>query len=79
MEPANIRDVVLRLKARGLIRQEKAPDDGRLLLLSLTTEGETIARKLIPLSVESVKETLRRLGADEAETLRALLKKLISE
>jgi DNA-binding MarR family transcriptional regulator len=28
MEPANIRDVVLRLKKRGLVRQAKDPKDG---------------------------------------------------
>ena len=79
MEPANIRDVVLRLKARGLVRQEKDRDDGRLLLLSLTPEGKVLARKLIPLSVESVADTLQPLTSREGDTLRELLKKLVAK
>ena len=79
MEPANIRDVVLRLKTRGLVRQEKDRDDGRLLLLSLTPEGKGLARKLIPLSVESVADTLQPLTPREGDTLRELLKKLVAE
>ena len=79
MEPANIRDVVLRLKTRGLLRQEKDRDDGRLLLLSLTPEGKVLARKLIPLSVESVADTLQLLTPREGDTLRELLKKLVAK
>ena len=79
MEPANIRDVVLRLKTRGLVRQEKDRDDGRLLLLSLTPEGKVLARKLIPLSVESVADTLQPLTPRESDTLRKLLKKLVAK
>ena len=79
MEPANIRDVVLRLKTRGLVRQEKDRDDGRLLLLSLTPEGKVLARKLIPLSVESVADTLQPLTPREGDTLRELLKKLVAK
>ena len=79
MEPANIRDVVLRLKTRGLVRQEKDRDDGRLLLLSLTPEGKGLARKLIPLSVESVADTLQPLTPREGDTLRKLLKKLVAK
>jgi DNA-binding MarR family transcriptional regulator len=77
MEPANIRDVVLRLKKRGLVRQEKDPKDGRLLLLSLTPEGRALAFKLIPLAVESVGMTLSKLNAKEREHLRDLLKKIV--
>lgn len=79
MEPANIRDVVLRLKTRGLVRQEKDRDDGQLLLLSLTPEGKVLARKLIPLSVESVADTLQPLTPRESDTLRELLKKLVAK
>src|ERR1700704_4158236 len=39
MEPANIRDVVLRLKRRRLVMTQRDPDDGRLILVSLTPSG----------------------------------------
>jgi MarR family transcriptional regulator, lower aerobic nicotinate degradation pathway regulator len=79
MEPANIRDVVLRLKSRGFVRQEKDPDDGRLLLLSLTPRGKALAQQLIHLSVGSVAATLRPLTLREGDTLRELLKKLVAD
>jgi MarR family transcriptional regulator, lower aerobic nicotinate degradation pathway regulator len=79
MEPANIRDVVLRLKSRGFVRQEKDPGDGRLLLLSLTPRGEALAQQLIHLSVGSVAETLRSLTLREGDKLRELLKKLVAD
>jgi DNA-binding MarR family transcriptional regulator len=78
MEPANIRDVVLRLKKRGLVRQAKDPKDGRLLLLSLTPEGRALASKLIPLAIESVAMTLTKLTTKERENLRDLLKKIVA-
>ena len=78
MEPANIRDVVVRLKKRGLVRQAKDPKDGRLLLLSLTPEGRALAAKLVPLAVESVAMTLSNLNSKERDHLRDLLKKIVA-
>ena len=79
MEPANIHDVVRRLKERGLVDQSKDPNDGRLLLLSLTPQGRALAQELIPLSTESVADTLKPLDAAERATLRTLLKKIAAE
>src|SRR5271168_2135517 len=42
MEPANIRDVVLRLKRRRLIMTRRDPEDGRLILVSLTSSGTSL-------------------------------------
>lgn len=79
MEPANIHDVVRRLKDRGLVQQCKDPSDGRLLLLSLTTEGLSLARDLIAVSIDSVADTMKGLNAAERATLRSLLKKIVAD
>lgn len=76
MEPANIRDVVLRLKKRGLIRAERDRGDRRLILLSLTDPGEGLVDKLIPLSRDSTAATLKPLNARESALLRDLLRRI---
>lgn len=78
MEPANIRDVVLRLKKRGLVRAERDRGDRRLILLSLTPAGAALVATLLPLSRESTAATLRPLHAREAELLRDLLRRVIA-
>lgn len=78
MEPANIRDVVLRLKHRRLITQSRDRNDRRLILLQLTSAGEAMAEKLIPISMKSVQEVLAPLNAGERDTLRGLLRRIIA-
>jgi DNA-binding MarR family transcriptional regulator len=77
MEPANIRDVVLRLRRRRLIVANKSKEDARVILLRLTPSGLGLARRLIPISVDSVAATLAALSADERTFLRELLQKVI--
>jgi len=53
MEPANIRDVVLQLKKRGLIRAQKDATDKRLTLWSLTRAGLSLFEIIRLLQIES--------------------------
>ena len=36
-----------RLARKGLVRRRRAPEDKRVVLVSLTTEGEAFARQLL--------------------------------
>jgi DNA-binding MarR family transcriptional regulator len=76
MEPANIRDVVLRLKKRRLITSRRDPDDARLNLVSLTPSGRSLIDELIPIEVECTALTLAPLNAKEKQTLYDLLERL---
>jgi DNA-binding MarR family transcriptional regulator len=76
MEPANIRDVVLRLKKRRLIMTRRDPDDGRLILVSLTTSGMSLVEQLLPIEIECTARTLATLNADEKRLLYELLGRL---
>jgi MarR family transcriptional regulator, lower aerobic nicotinate degradation pathway regulator len=76
MEPANIRDVVLRLKKRRLVTCKRDPNDGRLNLVSLTPSGVRLIEELIPVEVESTAFTLAPLNAAERRTLYDLLERL---
>ncbi|MEA2919636.1 MAG: MarR family transcriptional regulator, lower aerobic nicotinate degradation pathway regulator [Bradyrhizobium sp.] len=76
MEPANIRDVVLRLKKRRLIMTRRAPEDGRLILVSLTPAGLSLVEKLLPIEIECTSRTLAALNANEKRLLYDLLGRL---
>jgi MarR family transcriptional regulator, lower aerobic nicotinate degradation pathway regulator len=76
MEPANIRDVVLRLKKRRLITSRRDPDDARLNLVSLTPSGRSLIEELIPIEVECTALTLAPLNAKEKQILYDLLQRL---
>src|ERR1700682_4520358 len=52
MAPANIRDVVLRLKRRRLVLTRRDPDDGRLILIDLISAGTSLVRERLPIEIE---------------------------
>jgi DNA-binding MarR family transcriptional regulator len=79
MESANIRDVVIRLRRRRLIAGNKSAEDARLILLSLTPAGLTLARSLIAVSIDSVAATLAPLSQRERDILRGLLRRVIGD
>ena len=76
MEPANIRDVVLRLKKRRLVMTRRDKEDGRLILVSLTASGLSLVGKLLPIEIECTSRTLAALNASEKRLLYDLLGRL---
>ena len=76
MEPANIRDVVLRLKKRRLVTTRRDPDDGRLILVGLTASGLSLVQELLPIEIECTATTLAKLNANEKRILYDLLGRL---
>jgi DNA-binding MarR family transcriptional regulator len=76
MEPANIRDVVLRLKKRRLVTTRRDPDDGRLILVGLTASGLSLVEQLLPIEIECTAKTLAKLDANEKSILYDLLGRL---
>jgi DNA-binding MarR family transcriptional regulator len=76
MEPANIRDVVLRLKKRRLVTCRRDAGDARLNLVSLTASGMSLIEELIPIEIECTAVTLAPFNASEKRTLYELLRRL---
>ena len=76
MEPANIRDVVLRLKKRRLVATRRDPTDKRLILIDLTVAGVALVEQLIPIEIECTATTLAPLKADQKQLLYELLGRL---
>jgi DNA-binding MarR family transcriptional regulator len=76
MEPANIRDVVQRLKRRRLVTTRRDTGDGRLILVALTASGLSLVEQLLPIEIECTAKTLAGFSANEKKILYDLLGRL---
>ncbi len=76
MEPANIRDVVQRLKKRGLVATKRDAADTRLIVVSLSASGRSLTRELLPVEMACTSRTLAPLDRDERKVLYDLLRRL---
>lgn len=76
MDPATTSGVAGRLIARGLVAQSPAPEDARLVLLSLTPEGRKAVAEMKRDGAEVTRRTLAPLTAEETASLLAALDKL---
>jgi len=76
MDGATIKGVIDRLTRRGLTETSPAPDDARLLMVSLTDAGRRLAEQAIPHAARITEATLASLSAGEQARLLALLDKL---
>ncbi|GAA4418288.1 MarR family transcriptional regulator [Georgenia halophila] len=77
LDPSQIVALVDGLEERGLAQRRPNPEDRRQKSVVATTEGRKVfrqARKLIDASLE---EFLGDLDADERDTLRALLTRIV--
>ncbi|MEV8336828.1 MarR family transcriptional regulator [Leucobacter sp. NPDC077196] len=71
--------MVDRLATRGLIAREPDPQDGRAVLLSLTSEGERLQQQVGRAHAKSVARQLgSALSAAEMDDLRRLAGKLVA-
>ncbi len=79
MEPANIRDVVLRLKKRRLVTTERDRTDARLILVGLSAAGAALVRDLLPVEMQCTSKTLAPLREGERKLLYDLLRRLAGD
>lgn len=76
MDAATIKGVVDRLVKRGLLETGYDPEDGRLIVVSLTEAGAQVATRSAVNAVAISDETLAPLTERERETFLRLLAKL---
>jgi DNA-binding MarR family transcriptional regulator len=76
MEPANIRDVVQRLKRRRLVATGRDAEDGRQILIRLTPAGLALVQRLLPVEMAATAATLAPLAPAERKVLYDLLRRL---
>lgn len=70
-------DLVVRTVAKGLLRRERSPTDGRRFCLYLSDEGRATVRAGIAKAARFEAEVARHLTAAERDQLKRLLRKLI--
>ena len=66
----------LRLKKRDLVETQRAPDDERLILVSLTRSGAALVEALIPVEMKATARTLAALDQGERKILYELLRRI---
>ena len=76
MDVATIKGVVDRLVARDLVQTAPDLNDGRRLILSLTSEGEALIERHVGTAVAVTEETLAPLTLGERMMLIELLRKI---
>jgi DNA-binding MarR family transcriptional regulator len=65
------------LESRGLLRRSGHPDDGRLVLLGLTEEGETLMSRVFPAFNQEEAFVTGRLSDEECRGLAASLRQVV--
>ncbi len=76
MEATNVRGLVARLEALGLVSIEGHPSDTRQNVVTTTRKGNTAAVEIAGISARASAETLNALTDDERETFIALLSRI---
>ncbi|NBM16952.1 MarR family winged helix-turn-helix transcriptional regulator [Streptomyces sp. GC420] len=69
--------VVRTLESRGLVRRAGHPTDGRLVLLSLTEEGEALMRRVFPAFNEEEAFVTGQLGEEECRSVAEGLRRVV--
>ena len=77
MDAATIKGVVDRLRAQGLVKSDKWPDDRRRVFLTATAAGAELMTGLVRQAKQITADTLAPLTPDEQKTFLALLRRLL--
>jgi DNA-binding MarR family transcriptional regulator len=73
---SNVTGIIDRLESRGLVERRPDPDDRRVKMLVVTTEGADVRQRLRA-RMEEPPEALKRLSAAEQRQLRDLMRKAL--
>jgi DNA-binding MarR family transcriptional regulator len=78
IEPPTMVRTIDRMVRDGFVRRTPDPGDGRLSRIHLTDRGRSLRDELVPRAIAVNEAVGRSMTVSEAETLRRLLRKLIS-
>ncbi len=74
----NMTRIVDDLVARGFIKRRASAKDRRRVVLTLTSKGETLVKKILPRLWEKQIKIYERFGDEEKKTLELLLKRQLA-
>lgn len=66
-----------RMQERGFVRKSRSPDDGRVVVMTLTEKGWRILATAAPLVFDAERELLSGFTRTELRTLAALLSRFV--
>ncbi len=72
----NLTMVVGNLEKQGLAKRQRSPEDGRVLIVCLTTSGKALIKKLFPQHAAALVEFMNALSPEEQKRLGACCRKL---
>lgn len=61
------------LETKGLVQREASPDDGRVTMVSLTSDGEVVVGELMQAVSDVIGDVLGPLSQEEVQSLKGLL------
>jgi DNA-binding MarR family transcriptional regulator len=77
LDTSTIAGVIDRLQTRGLMLRNASPEDRRVRLLSLTSEGQSLLRAIEPDMLKAQQRILKPLPAAERDAFMRMLRKLV--
>ena len=78
LDTSTIAGVIDRLEARGLMQRNASPEDRRVRLLRLTTEGQKLLQAIEPDMLKAQQRILKPLPAAERHAFMRMLRKLVA-
>lgn len=78
MDKSKVSRAAARLEQAGLIEKREHAEDKRLLDMRLTSKGQELMARIVPIADEFQRDVLARLG-QEAPAFRAALDRLLEE
>ncbi|MET0904604.1 MAG: MarR family transcriptional regulator [Bradyrhizobiaceae bacterium] len=79
VDQATIRGIIERLKARRLIALSKDPVDARKVIVSLTSSGADMLKRIVPLAADVTELTFGSLNPGERTALVYTLQRMLQE
>ncbi|MGB3896337.1 MarR family winged helix-turn-helix transcriptional regulator [Mycolicibacter sinensis] len=77
--PQGVQLALSALEGRGLVERKQDPRHGRILRAYLTEEGRSVASAVVADAIAAHNKVFGVLTADEQETLRALLTRVVEQ
>ncbi|MFC4003819.1 MarR family winged helix-turn-helix transcriptional regulator [Prauserella oleivorans] len=77
LDPSQVVQLVDELAGAGLVERRPAPSDRRTKLIAATDKGRSVRQEAAARASAAVREQLADLAADEQDTLRNLLRRVV--
>jgi DNA-binding MarR family transcriptional regulator len=68
--------IIDRLESQDLVKRERSATDGRSIRIALTSKGEDLALRIVPVAKQHESVILAGFAASDVQVLRAMLLKL---